>query len=43
MWGLVLKEWKGVNRKTYATVVIGIIVIILSVLIVGYGNNIKPL
>jgi L-rhamnose-H+ transport protein len=42
MWGLVLKEWKGVRKQTYAAVIIGIIVIILSVLIVGYGNNIKP-
>jgi L-rhamnose-H+ transport protein len=42
MWGLVLREWKGVRKQTYATVVVGIIVIILSVLIVGYGNNIKP-
>ncbi|WP_256014162.1 L-rhamnose/proton symporter RhaT [Desertivirga xinjiangensis] len=40
-WGLVLKEWKGVSKKTYGTVVAGIIVIILSVLIVGYGNSLK--
>jgi L-rhamnose-H+ transport protein len=39
MWGLILKEWKGVNRKTIATVTIGIVTIILSVLLVGYGNN----
>jgi L-rhamnose-H+ transport protein len=41
MWGLVLKEWKGVNKKTTTTIVIGIITIILSVLLVGYGNSIK--
>ncbi len=41
MWGLVLKEWKGVSKKTYGTVVAGIVVIILSVLIVGYGNSLK--
>lgn len=41
MWGLVLKEWKGVNKKTTATIVIGIITIILSVLVVGYGNSLK--
>ncbi|MGX5687635.1 L-rhamnose/proton symporter RhaT [Arcticibacter tournemirensis] len=41
VWGLVLKEWKSVSRKTYATVVAGILVIILSVLIVGYGNSLK--
>ncbi|QJD95257.1 L-rhamnose/proton symporter RhaT [Mucilaginibacter robiniae] len=42
IWGLVLKEWKGVSRKALATVVAGILTIILSVLIVGYGNSIKP-
>jgi L-rhamnose-H+ transport protein len=41
VWGLLLKEWKGVSRKTLATVIAGIAVIILSVIIVGYGNSIK--
>ena len=41
MWGLVLKEWKGVNKKTITTIIFGIITIIVSVLIVGYGNSIK--
>lgn len=41
MWGLVLKEWKGVSKKTTTTLIIGIATIILSVLIVGYGNSLK--
>jgi L-rhamnose-H+ transport protein len=41
MWGLVLKEWKGVNKNTKTTIAIGIIIIILSVLLVGYGNSLK--
>lgn len=41
VWGLVLKEWKGVSKKAFTTVIAGIAVIILSVLIVGYGNAIK--
>ncbi|MBG9377393.1 L-rhamnose/proton symporter RhaT [Panacibacter sp. DH6] len=41
MWGLVLKEWKGVNKQTISTIIAGIIIIILSVLLVGYGNSIK--
>ena len=41
MWGLVLKEWKGVNKKTVSTIILGIITIILSVLLVGYGNSLK--
>lgn len=39
MWGLFLKEWKGVGRKTFTTILAGIFTIILSVLIVGYGNS----
>jgi L-rhamnose-H+ transport protein len=41
-WGLVLKEWKGVSKQAYATVIAGILVIIISVLVVGKGNSIKP-
>jgi len=39
MWGIFLKEWKGVTKKTLTTICIGIAIIILSVLIVGYGNH----
>jgi L-rhamnose-H+ transport protein len=41
VWGLILKEWKGVSRKAFITVIVGIATIILSVLIVGYGNSVK--
>ena len=41
MWGLVLKEWKGVNKKTTNTIIIGILTIIISVIVVGYGNSLK--
>ncbi|MDB5016554.1 MAG: sugar:proton symporter [Mucilaginibacter sp.] len=41
MWGLFLNEWKGVSRKALLTVIAGIATIIVSVLIVGYGNSIK--
>jgi L-rhamnose-H+ transport protein len=40
-WGLVLKEWKGVSKKTLTTIIAGILTIVLSVLIVGYGNSLK--
>jgi len=42
MWGIVLNEWKGVSKKAFGTLIVGIITIILSVVIVGYGNSIKP-
>jgi len=41
MWGVYLKEWKGVSKKTKTTITVGIAIIILSVLLVGYGNSIK--
>jgi L-rhamnose-H+ transport protein len=40
-WGLLLNEWAGVSQKTRNTVIAGIITIILSVLLVGYGNSMK--
>lgn len=41
MWGIVLKEWKGVSKKTRITIAFGISAIILSIIIVGYGNALK--
>lgn len=41
VWGIVLKEWNGVSKKTKTTIIAGIATIILSVLVVGYGNAIK--
>jgi L-rhamnose-H+ transport protein len=41
LWGFALKEWKGVTTKTRLTIVVGVITIILSVMLVGYGNAIK--
>jgi L-rhamnose-H+ transport protein len=41
VWGIILKEWKGTGEKTIRTVIIGILTIIASVLLVGYGNSIK--
>ena len=41
MWGIILKEWEGVSAKTKTTITIGIITIILSVFLVGYGNSLK--
>jgi L-rhamnose-H+ transport protein len=41
MWGLLLREWRGVSRKTFSTIVFGILTIIISVVIVGYGNSLE--
>ena len=39
LWGLWLKEWKGVSAKAFRTFVIGIAVILLSIVFVGIGNS----
>ncbi len=41
MWGLILKEWNSVSRKTKTTIIAGIATIMLSVIMVGYGNALK--
>ncbi|MBS1976747.1 MAG: L-rhamnose/proton symporter RhaT [Bacteroidetes bacterium] len=40
-WGMILREWRGVTIRTRWTIVAGIGAILLSVLVVGYGNAIK--
>lgn len=42
IWGLVLKEWKGVTRRTRTTIIIGILAILMSIVFVGYGNQMAP-
>lgn len=41
LWGILLKEWKGVQPKTRVTITAGILTILLSVILVGYGNALK--
>ena len=41
MWGILLKEWHGVSARTRTMIIVGIGTIMLSVLVVGYGNAIK--
>jgi L-rhamnose-H+ transport protein len=38
MWGIILKEWRGVRYKTKVTIAMGIFTILVSVVLVGYGN-----
>jgi L-rhamnose-H+ transport protein len=40
-WGLLLKEWKGVSRRTFRTILAGVGVILLSVVLVGWGNSMR--
>jgi len=36
VWGIILKEWKGVSTKTMVVLVIGILVLILSTFVVNF-------
>jgi L-rhamnose-H+ transport protein len=41
LWGVIIKEWKGVSKKTITTISIGMFVLLVSILIVGYGNSLR--
>jgi L-rhamnose-H+ transport protein len=41
MWGIVLKEWAKVSRRTKTTFIVGLLAILFSVMLVGYGNSMK--
>jgi L-rhamnose-H+ transport protein len=42
MWGLIANEWKGVSKKARMILFIGVATIIAAVMVVGYGNYLKP-
>jgi L-rhamnose-H+ transport protein len=39
LWGLALREWRGVSRTTHTWNAAGLIVLILSIVIIGWGNT----
>jgi len=43
MWAILFHEWKGSSRRTHHIVFAGIIILIASTLVVGYGNYIAAL
>jgi L-rhamnose-H+ transport protein len=38
LWGIGLKEWKGSSVSTKTKLAIGLATLVLSTIIVGYGN-----
>ncbi len=42
LWGFYRKEWKGVSKKTYSTILIGIGAILLSVIVIGVAKWLYP-
>jgi L-rhamnose-H+ transport protein len=43
LWGVALHEWKGTSRKTRWLGVAGFTMLIVSTIVVGYGNYLKAL
>lgn len=41
LWGAVLHEWRGTSSRTKATGAAGFLLLVLSTLVVGYGNYLK--
>ena len=42
LWGFYRKEWKGVSKKTYWTILMGIGTILLSVIVIGVAKWLYP-
>jgi L-rhamnose-H+ transport protein len=40
-WGFLLGEWRGIPRRTLVIVLLGILTILISVGLVGYGNSLS--
>ncbi len=40
--GVGLGEWKGVSSRTKALLVVGLVILVVSLIIIGYGNYLKP-
>ena len=38
LWGITLKEWRGIGKRTKALVALTLLVLVGSTIIVGFGN-----
>jgi L-rhamnose-H+ transport protein len=43
MWGWIFREWKGSSKKAHMLIAAGIVTLILSTVIIGYGTYCKGL
>jgi len=41
LWGIVLREWKGTSRRTRTLVACGLLLLVGSTVVVGYGSYLK--
>jgi L-rhamnose-H+ transport protein len=38
IWGLIFREWKNSDRKTYVLITLGLLILVVSTMIIGLGN-----
>lgn len=43
LWGIALQEWKGSSHRTHLLIALGLLVLVGSTVIVGYGNYLGTL
>ncbi len=41
LWGIALHEWRGTSRRTQLLIATGLFLLVVSTVIVGYGNYVK--
>jgi L-rhamnose-H+ transport protein len=41
MWGWILHEWKGASKKAHVLIALGIVTLILSTVVIGFGTWLK--
>ena len=42
LWGIALLEWKGSSGRTKKLLVAGLVLLVVSLVVIGYGNYLKP-
>jgi len=42
LWGIFFHEWRGTTPRTKSLVWIGILILIGSTMVIGYGNYLAP-
>lgn len=41
IWALIFREWKGASKRTRRIIILGILVLVASICVVGWGNYLK--
>lgn len=41
IWGVAFREWRGTSRRTHKLIAVGLITLIMSTVIIGYGTYLK--